>query len=233
MPLIYSVGTVVTWRCINLDVLFSRVLYEMIPIRYFMFPKPYLIFLTVIALLLALPQGVKATDDASDFIRMVGQNAISSLSNKEITQAKREVLFRKILHQAFDLRLIARFALGRFWRRANQAQQKEYITLFEDFIVKAYAARFADYKGENFIVGKVRNINDRDDLVQSEVVLENGQKILVHWRVRNGKSLKIIDVLVEGVSMGITQRDQFAAIINQNGGKIDGLLSALHKKMGN
>ena len=198
-----------------------------------MLPKPCLIFLTVIALLLALPQGVKATDDASDFIRKVGQNAINSLTNKEVTQAKREVLFRKILHQTFDLRLIARFALGRFWRRASRAQQKEYITLFEDFIVKAYAARFADYKGENFIVGKVRNINDRDDLVQSEVVLENGRKILVHWRVRNGKSLKIIDVLVEGVSMGITQRDQFAAIINQNGGKIDGLLSALHKKMGN
>ena len=205
----------------------------MIPIRYFMLPKPCLIFLTVIALLLALPQGVKATDDASDFIRKVGQNAINSLTNKEVTQAKREVLFRKILHQTFDLRLIARFALGRFWRRASRAQQKEYVTLFEDFIVKAYAARFADYKGENFIVGKVRNINDRDDLVQSEVVLENGRKILVHWRVRNGKSLKIIDVLVEGVSMGITQRDQFAAIINQNGGKIDGLLSALHKKMGN
>ena len=198
-----------------------------------MLPKPCLIFLTVIALLLALPQGVKATDDASDFIRKVGQNAINSLTNKEVTQAKREVLFRKILHQTFDLRLIARFALGRFWRRASRAQQKEYVTLFEDFIVKAYAARFADYKGENFIVGKVRNINDRDDLVQSEVVLENGRKILVHWRVRNGKSLKIIDVLVEGVSMGITQRDQFAAIINQNGGKIDGLLSALHKKMGN
>ena len=198
-----------------------------------MLPKPCLIFLTVMTLLLALPQGVKATDDASDFIRKVGQNAINSLTNKEVTQAKREVLFRKILHQTFDLRLIARFALGRFWRRASRAQQKEYVTLFEDFIVKAYAARFADYKWGNFIVGKVRNINDRDDLVQSEVVLENGRKILVHWRVRNGKSLKIIDVLVEGVSMAITQRDQFAAIINQNGGKIDGLLSALHKKMGN
>ncbi len=197
-----------------------------------MLPKPCLIFLTVVALLLTLPQGVRATDDASDFIRKVGQNAINSLSNKEVTQAKREVLFRKILHQTFDLKLIARFALGRFWRRASRTQQEKYITLFEDFIVKAYAARFADYKGENFIVGKVRNINDRDDLVQSEVVLENGRKIMVHWRVRNGKSLKIIDVLVEGVSMGITQRDQFAAIINQSGGKIDGLLSALHKKMG-
>lgn len=203
----------------------------MIPIRYLQISKPCLILLTVLALFLALPQAVTATDNPSDFIRTVGQNAINSLTNKEVSQAKREVFFRKILHKNFELKLIARFALGRFWRRATKTQQAEYISLFEDFIVKAYAARFADYKGENFIVGKVRNINERDNLVQSEVVLANGRKIMVHWRVRNGKTLKIIDVLVEGVSMAITQRDQFAAIINQNGGKIDGLLSALHKKM--
>ena len=204
----------------------------MISIRYLLIPKPFLFFLTVLSLILVTPQAVKATDNPGDFIRTVGQNAINSLTNKDVTQARREDLFRKILHQTFELKLIARFALGRFWRRASKAQQIEYITLFEDFIVKAYAARFADYKGENFLVGKVRRINERDNLVQSEVVLANGRKIMVHWRVRNGKALKIIDVLVEGVSMAITQRDQFAAIINQNGGKIDGLLSALHKKMG-
>jgi len=205
----------------------------MIPMRYLLIPKPCLILLTVLALISALPQAATATDSPSDFIRTVGQNAINSLTNKEVTQAKREDLFRKILHQTFELKLIARFALGRFWRRASKAQQTEYIGLFEDFIVKAYAARFADYKGENFIVGKIRNINKRDSLVQSEVMLANGRKIRVHWRVRNGKALKIVDVLIEGVSMAITQRDQFSAIINQNGGKIDGLLVALRKKMGN
>jgi len=204
----------------------------MISIRYSLIPKPCLILIAVLTLFLALPQAVTAADNPGDFIRTVGQNAINSLTNTEVTQTEREEVFRKILHQTFELKLIARFALGRFWRRASKAQQIEYIALFEEFIVKAYAARFADYKGENFIVGKVRNINERDNLVQSEVVLANGRKIMVHWRVRSGKALKIIDVLIEGVSMAITQRDQFAAIINQNGGKIDGLLSALHKKMG-
>jgi phospholipid transport system substrate-binding protein len=84
----------------------------------------------------------------------------------------------------------------------------------------------------NFVVGKIRNINQRDNLVQSEMVLVDGRKIPVHWRVRNGKKFKIVDVLVEGVSMAITQRDEFSSIINQNGGKIDGLLAALRKKTG-
>ncbi|MBT5048005.1 MAG: ABC transporter substrate-binding protein, partial [Rhodospirillaceae bacterium] len=54
----------------------------------------------------------------------------------------------------------------------------------------------------------------------------------VHWRVRDSSDYKIIDVLVEGVSMAITQRDEFAAIINQRGGKIEGLLRALRDKTG-
>ena len=146
---------------------------------------------------------------------------------------QREDHFRRILQQSFELKLIARFTLGRFWRRASAAQQKEYTRLFEDFIVKAYATRFSDYKGEKFIVGKVRNINNRDTLVQSELTLADGRKIPVYWRVRNGKSLKIIDVLVEGVSMAITQRDEFSAIINRSGGRLDGLITALRKKLNN
>ncbi len=190
------------------------------------------LFIFLLTACVAFPQLSQAAGEPDDFIRSVGQNAINSLTNKEITQDQREDRFRKILNDKFELKLLARFMLGRFWRRASEKQQKEYTSLFEDFIVKAYAARFADYKSENFVVGKVRNINERDNLVQSEVILTDGRKIPVHWRVRNGKQLKIVDVLVEGVSMAITQRDEFSAIISQNGGKIDGLLAALRKKTG-
>jgi phospholipid transport system substrate-binding protein len=192
----------------------------------------YFVFVILLAASLAFPQLSKAGGGPDDFIRTVGQNAINSLTNKEITQDQREERFRKILNAKFEVKLLARFTLGRFWRRTSEKQQKEYTSLFEDFIVKAYSARFADYQGENFVVGKIRNINERDNLVQSEVVLTDGRKIPVHWRVRNGKEFKIVDVLIEGVSMAITQRDEFSSIINQNGGKIDGLLAALRKKTG-
>ncbi len=192
----------------------------------------YFVFFALLLASLAHPPLAKASDGPDEFIRSVGQNAIDSLTDKAITQDQREERFRKILNAKFEVKLLARFTLGRFWRRATEMQQKEYTSLFEDFIVKAYAARFADYKGENFVVGKIRNINERDNLVQSEVVLTDGRKIPVDWRVRNGKELKIVDVSVEGVSMAITQRDEFSSIINQNGGKIDGLLAALRKKTG-
>jgi len=173
-----------------------------------------------------------AAQNPVGFIRSTGQEAIDSLTAKNLSDKERANRFRIILRRTFDVRVIARFTLGRYWHRATKEQQKEYVHLFEDFIVQAYAARFKDYSGENFQVGPMRAINEKEQLVQSEIILSDGRKIPVHWRVRGNGEYRIVDVLVEGVSMAITQRDEFSAIINQNGGKIDGLLVALRKKTG-
>ena len=187
-----------------------------------------------IALLIMTAAGAAADGKGADiFIQKVGQQAIDSLTGKDVDDAERQARFRKILNQTFEVPLIARFTLGRFWRRTSEEQRKEYVGLFEDFIVKAYAARFRDYSGETFTVGKVREIDERDALVQSEITLKDGRRIVVYWRVRGNSEFKIIDVIVEGVSMAITQRDEFAAIINQNGGKVDGLLTTLREKTKN
>ena len=164
------------------------------------------------------------------FIRMVGEEAINALTDKKISNQIRKTRFRKILNRSFEVKFIARFALGRYWRRANKNQLSEYTYLFEEFIVQSYANLFKDYSGETFNVLKVRVINEIDQLVQSEVFLKDGRKIRVSWRVRGNKTFKIVDVMIEGVSMALTQRDEFAAIISQNNGKIEGLLSALRLK---
>ncbi len=186
-----------------------------------------------IALLIVVSTGTAAAGKgADDFIRTVGQQAINSLTGKELSDDQRQARFRAILNRTFEVPLIARFTLGRFWRRTSKKQRKEYVSLFEDFIVLAYAARFRNYSGETFTVGKVREVNESDALVQSEIALKDGRKIVVYWRVRGKSDFKIIDVIVEGVSMVITQRDEFSAIINRDGGKIDGLLSKLRKMTG-
>lgn len=187
-----------------------------------------------IALLMAASNGtVAAGMGADDFIRTVGQQAIESLTGKKLSDGQRQARFRSILDRTFEVPLIARFTLGRFWRHTSSEKRKEYVGLFEDFIVEAYAVRFKNYSGEAFTVGKVREINERDSLVHSELALKDGRKIVVYWRVRGNDPFKVIDVIVEGVSMAITQRDEFSAIINRNGGQIDGLLVALRKKLRN
>ncbi|MEE8332254.1 MAG: ABC transporter substrate-binding protein [Alphaproteobacteria bacterium] len=173
-----------------------------------------------------------AAEGPDGFIRVMGQEAIDSLTSKELSRSERQDRFRAILQRSFDIRVIARFTLGRYWRRASKPQRKEYVQLFEDFIVQAYAARFEGYSGGGFEVGRMRSINDKERLVLTNILLDDGRKIPVHWRVRGIENYRVIDVVVEGVSMAITQRDEFSSIINQHGGKVDGLLVALRKKTG-
>jgi phospholipid transport system substrate-binding protein len=127
---------------------------------------------------------------------------------------------------------IGRFALGRYWNTASPAQQKEYSALFKKMVVEVYTQRFGDYKGQKFEVKSARPVGNGDALVTSFIIpTDGGDNIQVDWRVRNKNgAMKIVDVLVSGVSMSVTQRSDFSSVIQQGGGKIDVLIDYLRKK---
>ena len=167
-----------------------------------------------------------------EFIRALSSTAITSLGVSGLSQQEREKRFRDLFTENFDVPTIARFVLGFYWPRATEPQRKEYMRLFEDFIVKAYAKRFADYSGEAFTTGNVTKVSGTDAVVSSQIKSgENGPPARVDWRVRTEDShYKIVDVMVEGISMSVTHRDEFAAVIRNNGGTVAGLIDALKKK---
>jgi phospholipid transport system substrate-binding protein len=167
-----------------------------------------------------------------EFIRTLSHTAIDSLSSKSLSEQEREKRFRELLNENFDVPSIARFVLGLYWPRATEAQRQEYMHLFEDFIVKAYAKRFADYSGEDFKTGNVTKVSGTDALVSSLIKSADGAPpARVDWRVRaNDSHYKIVDVMVEGISMSVTHRDEFAAVIRNSGGTVSGLIDALRKK---
>lgn len=167
---------------------------------------------------------------AQDFIDEMGSSAISFLGQTSLSKSQKQKEFRKLLKSSFDMPAIGRFALGRHWRTATPAQQSEYQKLFESMIVDVYSSRFGEYNGEKFSVGGSRADGKKDILVNSSIVPNGGSKIKVDWRVRekNGQ-MKIIDVVIEGVSMALTQRSDFSSVIQRGGGKIDALLEHLRK----
>ena len=191
-------------------------------------------FALVTFVLLAAPAVLAAS--AVDFVRTAGERTFESLGDNAISDAERQRRFRTILTDTFDLPTIGQFVLGRYWRQSSDAQKSEYLKLFEEFIVQAYSNRFRDLGGKKFAVGLSQPVTADDTLVQSEISESKGPPIRVNWRVRNVPSVpsgfKVVDVQVEGVSMSITQRDEFAAVIRTSGGKVDGLLTALRKKTG-
>lgn len=169
-------------------------------------------------------------ESAKEFIDNMGQKALSFLGNDSLSQSQKENEFRKLLRAHFDMSTIGRFALGKNWRQATPAQQKEYSKLFEEMVVGVYANRFNDYKGERFDVSSARGVGKNDSLVTSHIVPSGGSKIKIDWRVRNksGRN-QIIDVVIEGVSMAQTQRSDFSSVIQRGGGKVEVLLAHLRK----
>ena len=167
---------------------------------------------------------------AQKFIDDMGRKAISFLGNNNLSQSQKEREFRKLLRAHFDMATIGRFALGRNWKVATATQKKEYQKLFEAMVVEIYAARFNDYKGERFDVSSVRPSGTKDALVTSYIVPDSGSKIRVDWRVRNKNGqYRIIDVVIEGVSMAQTQRSDFSSVVQRGGGQVEVLLTHLRK----
>jgi phospholipid transport system substrate-binding protein len=183
---------------------------------------------------IAVPQAAAATAaDAVAFVEKTGRRAIDTLTSKSISDEERIERFRKIFRSAFNVRRIARFVLGRYWRRATEAQREEYVQLFEEFVIQAYANRFKSYSGEAFVVTTAQPVGKRDHLVLSELVNPGKKPVLVKWRLRATKDgFEIIDVIVARVSMILTQRDEFAAVILENGGTVEGLLRVLRRRTG-
>ena len=166
-----------------------------------------------------------------DFVKNMGVQAFTSLSEPGLTPEERTKRFRDLLNQAFDLPRIARFTLGRYWRTATDEEQQEFVKLFEEFVIQTYARRFQDMSGKKLNVLNAREISAAQALVLSEIQIPGKPSVKINWRIRSKEDVhKIVDVMVEGISMSVTQRDEFAAVIRQTGGKVGGLIEALRRK---
>jgi len=165
------------------------------------------------------------------FIASMGDRGINFLGNQSMSMDAKSAEFSKLLNDSFDMNTIGRFALGNAWRTATPAQQQEYLTLFKKMVVKVYSKRFSDYKGQKFEVRSSHADNDKDTTVTSAIVPTDGPEVRVDWRVRSKDGgYKIVDIIVEGVSMVMTQRADFASVIQQGGGNIEALLQHLRQQ---
>jgi phospholipid transport system substrate-binding protein len=168
----------------------------------------------------------QAKGDASSFVQQLGNRAIGVLQDDGSTLAQREAMFRDILVEGFDLNLIGRFVLARYWKKASEEQQANYLRAFGEFIVRKYSAMLGGYAGEVFTVVSEQPSGDKDVMVLTRIDRPSGPPIETHWRVR-GKDgeQRIIDVLVEGINMAMTQRAEFKSVVKRHG--IDGLIQIL------
>jgi phospholipid transport system substrate-binding protein len=177
----------------------------------------------------ALPARAPAQTDPVAFINQLGVQAIQVLG-PSVPSATRVQRFRELLAGNFDLPGIARFVLGRYWRVATPDQQQQFTGLLQEYLAQAYAGRLAQYAGEKFNATSAQVQGD-ETVVFSEITRNDGSKIHVEWHVVNKGGWKITDAYVAGVSMAVTERDEFASVIQQGGGQVQYLIDRLRQKV--
>lgn len=181
--------------------------------------------------MIAVGRTASAAEDgrsaAFALIQGLGNEAIGQLSDPALSPPQREARFRRLLNDHFDMAAISRFVLGRYYRSADEAQRAEFQRLFVDFVVRSYAVRFGETRGERFNVTGASLESGGTILVHSQIAMPSSEEIRVDWRLRGAESnLAIIDIIVENVSMAVTQRSEFASMIQDRGG-VGGAIEAL------
>lgn len=193
---------------------------------------PILLSLALALVLFLAPAHAAAPSDAAAFINDLLNKALKTLDNKQLSEEERAKTFRDLLDRDFDMPRISRFVLGPYWREASDQEKQQFQKLFEDYVVRSYATRFSEYSGEQVKVTGSRPESETSTLVQSQVVRQNGPPAKVDWRVRKqDNDFKIVDVDVEGVSMVLTQREEFSSVIQKSGGTVSGLNKELQQKL--
>lgn len=170
---------------------------------------------------------------AETFVKEVTAEGIEDIINANIPQAEKDQRFAKLFNRALDLDFIGQFVLGRNWRTATPAQRAEFIKVYRQLNVSTWSKRFDEFKGKEFVFKGTAPSNSAGQIfVNSVVPMEQGEPAKVVWRVRekNGQ-YKVVDIIIENVSLAITARNEYTAFIKNNPGGVDALIANLKTKI--
>ncbi|MGH1481619.1 MAG: MlaC/ttg2D family ABC transporter substrate-binding protein [Geminicoccales bacterium] len=168
-------------------------------------------------------------DAARDVIQTVGQDVLNILKDGGSPDQKFEQLV-VLLEKWIDLDLVARLILARHWRNAEPAEQEEYLKLFRAYALDTLASRLHVYDGQEFEVTSSQPAGKKDALVKTLIFSGDRPPLHVDWRLREQKQggFVAIDLIVESVSLIVTQRSEFGSVVERNG--MQGLLKELRQR---
>lgn len=155
-------------------------------------------------------------------------DAVLAIVRSDGGTAEKAERLRGLFDEFAAMPQIARFAAGPVWRDMSGAQQEAYTRAFAHYLSVVYARRFQEYSGETVDIEGVSDAGRRGMLVRSRVTQSGGDPVAVEWLIsdRPGRTV-IADIIIEGVSLLVTQREEMGAILESRGGDIDGLIEAL------
>ena len=169
-------------------------------------------------------------DHAATFIKDIGDKLVAVINGPGATPEKRAAV-TPIIEAAVDVDGVARFCLGRFWRTASADEQREYVDAFHAMLVNNIAGTIGDYQGVRFTVGRVQQRDDAE-VVATTIERPNNQPSRVDWLIADvAGGPKIEDMIAEGASLRLTQRNDTTAFLARNGNNVRTLIDTMRRKM--
>jgi|TARA_B110000914_G_C15282634_1_gene362840 phospholipid transport system substrate-binding protein len=163
------------------------------------------------------------------FIQSTVNRASEALNNKFTKEEKVEKL-KRIASETVDIKGIGFYTLGSYRKNISEAQRKEYEKLFNNYFLKSFSSRLAEYSNPEIEVKSKKKLNENYTMVTSVLVgTDQRPEVNINWRVYTKDPLNplIRDLIIEGLSLARTQKEEFSSIIESNGGDIQFLFETL------
>ena len=195
-----------------------------------MLPKKILTSLTFIIIFFSSISKVYSIE-ADVFVQSTVNRAAKTLGGN-LSKEERIEKLKEIARDTVDIKGLGFYSLGSYRKNLSDKQLKEYERVFEEYFLKSFSSRLAEYSNPEIEVDSKKTINENYTIVSSTLVsTDNRPEVKIEWRVytKNPDNLLIRDLIIEGLSLARTQKEEFSSIINSNDGNID----ALFKKLSN
>ena len=165
------------------------------------------------------------------FVQETADKASEALNKRQSKEEKMEKL-KIIAKETVDIKGIGYYSLGTYRKKISNKKKDEYFEVFEQYFLKSFSSRLAEYTDPKIRVDTQKKLNDKYTMVSSTLLATSEKpEIKIDWRVitKNPDNPLIIDVIIEGVSLAKVQREEFNSIIQNNDGDINSLLLTLQE----
>ena len=165
------------------------------------------------------------------FVQETADEATEAL-NKRLSKEEKMEKLKTIAKKSVDIKGIGNYSLGTHRKTISDQQKDEYFDIFEQYFLKSFASRLAEYTDPKIRVDSQKKLNDKYTMVSSTLLATSEKaEIKIDWRVvtKNPDNPLIIDVIIEGVSLAKVQREEFNSIIQSNDGNINALFKTLRE----
>ncbi len=166
------------------------------------------------------------------FVSELVTDAISKLSNINLTKDEKSKFIEKVALDNVDISALGLYTLGELRKSSEKEEIKKYQKAFERYFLKSLTSRLSDYSKSKFEVINAEKKSANYTIISSKVIPEDGSpEIKIDWRIytKNPNKPLIRDLIVEGLSLARTQKEEFASILNSNNNDINILISKLEE----